>query len=139
VKIRDLKYHVDGFQISRIENGVHAPNLHTIRALAAALGRQPYELLKFDYAIKLNSDFSIKHRKRSQPGTSDFIRRLSDTNFFDSAKSVSEVVLQVKKEFHANLKSAATSGVLAKLTEEKILRRMPAAKSGHYLYVKRGR
>lgn len=127
---------IDGNQISRIENGVHAPNLHTIRAIAAALGMQPYELLKFDFLIELNSDFSSQHTKKYKSGTSSVVSRIAQTEFLDTPRSVADIVEESEKVYQVSLKSAATSGALTRLTEEGLLTRIPAPKKGQYLYRK---
>jgi transcriptional regulator with XRE-family HTH domain len=42
-------------QIQRIERAEHSPTLSVIVAVAKALGRQPYELLKTDVKVKGDS------------------------------------------------------------------------------------
>jgi len=41
-------------QIQRVERAEHSPTLSVIVAIAKALGREPYELLKSDHKIKGN-------------------------------------------------------------------------------------
>lgn len=125
-------------QISRIEQGKHAVTLHTIRALATALGKYPDELLRFDYEIKLNTDFGPSTRKKEHPHTTDTIIKLVDSGFLNAAKSVSEITKECKKQFKLILRSSAVSGILRKLVSAKLIKRIPSTqKKGTFLYQKR--
>jgi len=46
---------VEKKQIQRIEKAEHSPTLSIIVAIAKALGKQPYELLKTDLKVKVNT------------------------------------------------------------------------------------
>lgn len=120
--------------ISRLENGVIAPNVNTIVALALALGKHPSELLKLDLKFDINSDFTARYKSGKRSETTRAIRTLLETDFFNTARSVSEVILQCKKLYKVILKSPATSGVLNKLREERKLKRTPSQVKGRYLY-----
>lgn len=124
-------------QISRIENGRHAANLHTIRTIAVALGKYPYELLKFEFDIVLNTDFNARHRKGKRPETTNVLNKLTETDFFNSPRSVESIISHCKKIYRVNLKSSATSGALKKLIVAKVLRRVPSPVKSRYLYQKR--
>jgi len=127
-------------QISNIENGRHAANLHTIRTIAIALGKYPDELLRFEFDIKLNADFQIQNRKGKRPETTRIVQELAETDFFMKARSVKDVLIQGKKIYHANLQSAPTSAVLKKLVDSKKLRRVKSPlKKSNFLYEKRSK
>lgn len=126
--------HIDETQISRIEHGVQAPNLQSLVAISAALGKQPYELLKINFEVKVNTDFNIHHRKASTPDTTNVIRKLTSTDFLRIPRSVAEIIQQCKKTDQVILKSAATSGVLKKLTDDKVLKRVKVGESGRFRY-----
>ncbi|MEO5980653.1 MAG: helix-turn-helix transcriptional regulator [Chryseolinea sp.] len=121
--------------ISRLENGVIAPNVNTIVALALALGKHPSELLKLDLKFEINTDFTARHKNGKPSETTHVIRiLLLETDFFNIARSVSDVIIQCKKQYKVILKSPATSGVLSKLREERKLKRTPSHVRGRYLY-----
>ena len=120
--------------ISRLENGVIAPNVNTIVALALALGKHPSELLKFDIKFDINGDFTARYKNEKRSETTRAIRTLLETDFFYTARSVSDVIAQCKKHFKVTLKSPATSGVLNKLREERKLKRTPSQVRGRFLY-----
>lgn len=42
-------------QIQRVEKAEHSASLSIVLAIAKALGKQPYELLKTDHKIKVNT------------------------------------------------------------------------------------
>jgi transcriptional regulator with XRE-family HTH domain len=125
-------------QISTIERGKHAVTLHTIKALAIALGKYPDELLRFEYEIKLNTDFGPNTRKKERPKTTDTIIKLVDTGFLNSPKSVGEINAECQKQFKLKLPSSAVSGILKKFVSTRLLKRLPSPhKSGTFLYQKR--
>jgi transcriptional regulator with XRE-family HTH domain len=123
-------------QISRLENGSNAPNLHTIVVLALALGKQPADLLKLDYNFEANTDFSVRPRKGKSPETTSIVTRLVQGDFFRTPRSVADVINHCKKQYHIGLKSPATSGVLKKLRDAKVLKRTPSSVKGRFLYYK---
>lgn len=123
-------------QISKIETGDYGPNLQTIRALAVALGVRPLELLNFDFDLKLNTNFTIRSKKRKKSGATGIVNKLVSDNYFKSARSVSDIVTFCKREFDISLSSADTSGVLLRLVKNKILKRVPSQGKGKYLYQK---
>jgi len=129
---------IDINQISRVETGKHAANLHTIKALAIALGKYPDELLRFAFNIKLNTDFRVRHKKSKRPETTASTNKLVETDFFNKPRSVAQIILQCKKVYQVDLKSSAVAGVLGKLVSTRKLKRTssPASKS-QYLYQKR--
>ncbi|PZR03564.1 MAG: hypothetical protein DI539_26155, partial [Flavobacterium psychrophilum] len=129
---------IDSNQISRIENGRHAVNIHTIRALATALGKYPDELLRFEFDHKLNTDFGAGTKKTKRPQTTLSIINLIGTDFLNSPKSVGQIIKQCKKLYSANLRSSAVSGVLKKLVSERKLKRVKSQnKKSKYMYQKR--
>jgi transcriptional regulator with XRE-family HTH domain len=127
---------MDENQISRLENGTNAPNLHTIVALAVALGKHPSDLLKIDYKFELNDDFSTRHKKQKGPDTTLTVRRLLDSHFFTIPRTVADVILYCKREYKIVLKSSATAGVLKKLKDQKLLKRSPSPVTGRFVYHK---
>ncbi len=129
---------LDANQISRIENGRHAANLHTIRALAAALGKYPDELLRFPFNHKLNTDFHPLHTKTSRPNTTRRVNDLANSPFLDTPRTVAQIVAQDKEKYRIALKSSAVSGVLGKLVQERKIKRIPSPETkGRYLYQRR--
>lgn len=130
---------IDINQISRIETGKHAANLHTIKALATALGKYPDELLRFAFNIRLNTDFGVRHKKSKRPETTASIQKLIGTGFFNKPKSVAQIISQCKKAYRVDLKSSAVSGVLGKLVNAKKLKRtsLPANKSKYFYQLRR--
>ncbi len=147
-KLRDLRgwsqeqlaavSNIDVNQISRIENGKHAVTLHTIRALAVALGVYPGELLSFRFRLTLNVDFQSGHQKSPRLATTAFVNKLADTEFFSKPRSVADIIAQCRKQYRVNLKSSAVSGALAKLVQSGKLKRLPASgQKNRYLYQKR--
>ncbi|HTE33602.1 MAG TPA: helix-turn-helix transcriptional regulator [Chryseolinea sp.] len=123
-------------QISRLENGTNAPNLQTIVVLALALGKQPADLLKLDYNFETNTDFTVRPRKEKRPETTSVITKLVQSDFFRTPRSVADVIIHCKKQYHTALKSPATSGVLKKLRDAKVLKRTPSSVKGRFLYYK---
>jgi len=125
----DLAAHssISESQISSIENGHGSPRLHTIKALAVALGKNPMELFDFNFELKLNTNFTPKVRKGKKLGTTHHIKKLVDENFFKTPKSVKDVVEQCKKKFNINLPSADTSGALLLLVAANVLRKVSSA------------
>jgi len=127
---------MDENQISRLENGTNAPNLHTIVALAVALGRHPSDLLQLDYKFELNDDFDTRHKKQKGPETTSTIKRLVDGNFFSTPRSVADVILYCKREYKILLKSSATAGALKKFKDKKMLKRRASPVAGRFVYYK---
>lgn len=127
-------------QVSRVENGKHAANIHTIKSLAIALGKYPDELLRFDFNVRLNTDFRPEHRKQKRPGTTRLIGELAGTDFFKVERTVRDVIKESKKLHNIELKSAQISAVLKKLVDAKKLRRIQSPdKKTNYRYMKRGK
>ncbi|AYB34824.1 helix-turn-helix domain-containing protein [Chryseolinea soli] len=125
-------------QISRIENGRHAANMHTIKAIAIALGKYPDELLRFEFPLKLNTDFSLLHRKKNRPATTATIIELLHTDYLEKPRSVLEITEKCADLYSVRLNSSATSGVLKKLVIEKKLKKTLSPKrKGSFLYEKR--
>ncbi len=125
---------MDENQISRLENGANSPNLHTIVALAVALGKHPSDLLKLDYKFELNIDFNTGRKKQRGPETTSTIRRLLEGNFFNTPRTVAAVILYCKKEYNIQLKSSATAGALKKLKDQKLLKRSVSPVAGRFQY-----
>lgn len=121
-------------QISKIEKGIYGSNLQTIRALAVALGVRPLELLNFEFDLKLNTNFTIRSKRRKKSGATGVVNKLVSDNYFKSARSVSDVVAFCKKELDISLSSADTSGVLLRLVKSKVLKRAPSPVVGRYRY-----
>ena len=131
---------IDSNQISRIENGKHAVNIHTIKSLATALGKYPDELLRFEFDYKLNADFGLRTKKNKRPQTTSSVSNLIVTDFLNSPKSVGQIIKQCKKLFGVTLRSSAVSGVLKKLISARKLKRVKSLDNkAKYMYQKRGR
>jgi transcriptional regulator with XRE-family HTH domain len=127
------------YQISRIENGRFTVTLKMIRSIAVALGKHPRELLNFKFDLKLNTDFSPHHQKRKTPETTAIIHKLLAKGFFNTPRSVAEVVAECKLSIKVSLRSSAVSGVLGQLYNSNKLKRIQAKDKRKYLYQKRSR
>lgn len=129
---------MSGQQISAIERGKHAPNLHTIKDLAISLGKHPDELIRFNYPLKLNTDFSASTKKPQYPETTSTLHKLVDTTFFDESKNVGEVVAECQRLYKVNFRSPAVSAVLKRLVDAKKLKRTKSVrKRNSFEYQKR--
>jgi transcriptional regulator with XRE-family HTH domain len=125
-------------QISRIEAGRHAVTLHTIKVLALALGKYPDELLRFEYDLKLNTDFSPTTRKKKNPPTTNIVIKLVDGNFLNTPKSVGEIVSECERQFKMKLRSSAVSAILKKLVKSRKVKKIPSHhKKGSFQYQKK--
>ncbi|AYB32027.1 helix-turn-helix domain-containing protein [Chryseolinea soli] len=111
---------VSDYQISVIENGHEAANLQTIKAIAAALGKLPSELLDFKYPIKLNNSFPKKPKEKL--GTTGHIQKLFSEGYFVDPKSVKNVIEYVFEVTGTKLVSKDTSGALLVFAKNKLLR-----------------
>jgi transcriptional regulator with XRE-family HTH domain len=122
-------------QIRRVERAKNSPGLAIITSIAKALGRQPFELLKTNYPIKIikNLDTPVQRRKV----TTAYIREISHTSFLTQPKAVDQIVKHCEEKFDVDIPSSATSAVLKKLVDEKILKRIPAKIRGRFLYQKK--
>lgn len=127
-----------GQQISAIERGTHAPNLHTIKDIAIALGKYPDELLRFEYPLNLNTDFSAATKKFKHPETTSTLIKLIDTAFLDTSKSVAEIITECQRLYKTKFRSPAVSAVLKRLVDAKKLKRIKSLrKRGTFEYQKR--
>lgn len=52
-------------QVQRIEGAVHSPKLAILVALAKTLGRQPLELLRTDFHVKVNTNLESEKKVKS--------------------------------------------------------------------------
>jgi transcriptional regulator with XRE-family HTH domain len=52
-------------QIQRVEKAEHSVTLSIIVAISKALGRQPYELLKTDFKVKINTGLESEKKSKS--------------------------------------------------------------------------
>ena len=123
-------------QISKIEGGETGLTLHTLKALALALGKYPSQLLDFEFDYNLNDDFTLSRKKPTRPGTTGIVNKLVEDKFLNSPKSVSDVVKEARVVYNVNIASADTSGALLNLVKKRVLKRLPAEK-GKYLYQKK--
>ncbi len=121
-------------QIQRVEQAEYSVVMKTLTNIARALGRQPWELLKVGYRIKANNDLTPHPEK--QPGATAFVMKLLGTNFFNTPKSVKQVVHECMSRYNVVLKSSAVSGVLRNLVKQKYLEDINAKIKGRYLYQK---
>lgn len=128
---------IDETQISRVENGTQSANLQTILALSQALGRYPKQLFEFEFDYQLNEDFNKYHQMEPTIPTTSIVTRLAQTSFFDTPRSVADVIAHCARNKGPVLRSPATSAVLRKLVDTKVLKRIPGEQKGRYLYQKR--
>jgi transcriptional regulator with XRE-family HTH domain len=122
-------------QVQRVENAKNTTSLAILTAIAKALGKQPYEILKVDRHVKVNTSFEVP--KRKSPKTTSIVLEISKSNFLNSPKRVMEIVKYAKEKFGTNIPSSATSATLKRLVDEKVLKRLPDKISGRYCYQKR--
>lgn len=114
-------------QISVIENGHESPQLHTLKAIALALGKTPSQLLDFPYELKINTNF--RKGKIRKTGVTSHIKKLHSDGFFRSQRSVNDVIAQCKKKFNLDFRSAETSGALLLLVNAKQLKKVILSKN----------
>lgn len=123
-------------QIQRLEQAKNTTTLAIITAVAAALGRQPYDILKTEYQIKVNAVLD-KPVKKKTPETTRILNELARSSFFNSPRSVIDIIQHCKKKYRMTLPSSASSAVLKKLVDADVLRRIPAKIKGRFLYQKK--
>lgn len=114
-------------QISVIENGHESPQLHTLKAIALALGMTPSKLLDFPYDLKVNTSF--KRGKIRKSGVTSHIKKLFADSYFKTPRSVGDVIEQCKKKYNLTLRSAETSGVLLLLVNSNDLKKIVSGKN----------
>lgn len=120
-------------QVQRVEHGEYSPKLKTITRIAKALGRQPWELFKVNYQVKVNTD--LRPRIKS-PGATAYVTKLVETNFFSVPKAVKDVVQECEVRYEVSLTSSAVSGVLRNLVGQKALKELQGETRGRFLYQK---
>lgn len=118
---------VSDAQISVIENGHQSPQLHTLKAIALALGITPSKLLDFDYDFKFNTSFN--RGKIRKTGVTSHIRQLFEDGFFKKPRSVSDIINQCLKKYGLEFRSAETSGVLLLLVKNGSLKKVRSEKN----------
>ena len=123
-------------QIRRIEQAKNSTSLAVITSIAKALGRQPHELLKTDYHLKVNKTIDSPLQRRRI--TTTYIRDILNTSFLNHPKQVDEIVRFCEQRFDVSIKSSPASGVLKKLVDEGLLIRTPAKIKGRYCYQRPG-
>ncbi|MBX2898013.1 MAG: helix-turn-helix transcriptional regulator [Cyclobacteriaceae bacterium] len=123
-------------QIQRVENAKNTTSLAIITAIAKALGKQPFELLKIDHQVKVNINLEITKRKNSNR-TTRYIKSIATSSMLNSPKSVAEIVQICKLQFNVSVSSSAASAVLKKLTDQKLIKRLPARIKGRFVYLKK--
>jgi len=123
-------------QVQRVENAKNTTTLAIITAIAKALGRQPFELLRTEHQVRVNTNFEAPARKKS-PETTKHINEAVKSSFLNLPRSVVDIVKYCKERFNVTIPSSATSAVLKKLVEDKVLKRMPAKIKGRFLYLKK--
>lgn len=121
-------------QIRRVELAKHSPSVAIITSIARAFGRQPYELIRTEYLIKVNKNLDSPGKRRRI--TTAYIRALTSTSFFNHPRTVDVIIKHCEEKYDVEIPSSAASGVLKKLVDEKILRRIPAKIKGRFEYQK---
>src|SRR3546814_518656 len=129
---------VERNQIYRLEKGLHGATLHTVIAVAVALGKDPRELHDFYHELPLNTDFDFPRPKHGASETTRLVRELvQEGDFFDKFRGAGEVVAHYRNAKHSrNLNSSAVSGTLRELMKDRVLERRPGHKRGTYVYRK---
>ncbi len=122
----------DKRQIQRTESGKYSPGFKTLTGIAKALGRQPWEICKVDYQVKVNTD--LRPGTPKSPGPASFIHKLVKDNFLDSPRAVKDMVQEVEVRYNVSLNSSAVSGALKTFVEQKALKRLNAEIKGRFVY-----
>lgn len=125
---------VDKKQVQRLERGDYSPYVRTVTGIAKALGRQPWELFKVDFEIKVNTN--LKPLPKKLPGATRFVNKLAETNYLNSPRSVKDVVQECAARYDVTLRSSAVSGALKDLVDRKLLKTTDAEAKGRFLYYK---
>lgn len=123
-------------QVQRVENAKNTTTLAILTAIAKALGKQPFELLRTDHQVRVNSNFDAPTRKKS-PETTKHIHEITKSSFLNSPRSVNDIVKYCKERFNVRIPSSATSAVLKNLVDDKVLKRISAKIKGRFLYQKK--
>jgi transcriptional regulator with XRE-family HTH domain len=123
-------------QVQRVENAKNTTTLAILTAIAKALGQQPFELLRTEHQVRVNTNFDVLARRKS-PETTKHIHKIVKSSFLNSPRSVNDIVKYCKDRFNVKMPSSATSGILKTLVDNKILKRTPANIKGRFLYQKR--
>jgi transcriptional regulator with XRE-family HTH domain len=118
-------------QIVRIESAKNSATIRMVVAIAKALGVQPFELMRVEFEVKVNSQ--LEKVERNEIKTTTFVNQLVQSSFLDSPKSVAQVVKHLRSH---KLSSSATSAVLKKLVDKKVLKKIPGVVRGRFLYQK---
>lgn len=124
----------DKKQVQRLERGDYSPYIRTVIRIAKALGKQPWELFKVDFEIKLNTN--LKPLPKRLPGATRFVNKLAETNYLNSPRSVKDIVQECATRYDVTLKSSAVSGALRDLVRRKLLKVDQADIKGRFLYYK---
>jgi transcriptional regulator with XRE-family HTH domain len=132
-----LAYHanLEKNQIKRIERAANSSSIAIFNSVAKALGKQPYEIFKTSYQVDVNKNLEPQVKKRSV--ITAHIKKVAESNFLNSPKSVDEIVRHCEDKLDVIVPSSATSAVLTKLVNEKILSRAPGKINGRFVYQKR--
>lgn len=105
-------------------------------------------LVDFDKADAEGADFSIKkhYRKadaenypfaqnRKKPGATKVLNQLLNTDFFNTAHSISSIAEYCKENFDSDFKTSELSGILLKLANENKLKRERSKDNNRFEYV----
>lgn len=125
---------IDKKQVQRLEQGEYSPYVSTVTGIAKALGKQPWEVLKVDYQVKVNTN--LQPQPKRTPGATVYVNKLAATAFFNSPKSVKDVVRECEARYKAKLRSSAVSGALGNLVEQNLLKSFEGESKGRFLYQK---
>lgn len=118
-------------QIGRVESGKNSASLRILVAISKALGLQPFELLRVEFEVKVNEP--VEKIEKKEVKTTLYIKDLVKTSFFNTPKSVADVLSHFSD---INLTSPATSAVLKKFVARKVLKKTPGKIKGRFLYQK---
>lgn len=106
-------------------------------------------LVDFDKADTDGADFLIKkiHKKsddldnypffqnRKKPGATKVLNQLLDSDFFQTARTISSIAEHCKENFDSDFKTSELSGILLKLANENKLRRERSKDNNRFEYV----
>jgi transcriptional regulator with XRE-family HTH domain len=122
-------------QIQRVELAKHSAALAILTTIAKALGRQPFELLKTEYHVKVNKDLHTAGRRRTV--TTEYIRQIVSGSFLNQPRKVDDVVKFCEEKYDVIVGSSATSASLKKFVDEGVLKRAPSKIKSRFVYQKR--
>ncbi len=73
---------------------------------------------------------------RKKPGATKILNQLLNTDYFDTARSISAIADHCKEQFDSDFKTSELSGILLKLANENKLRRERSNENNRFEYIR---